>query len=111
MTEDNLKWTYLQLSHHILSKKSVYFVLDPRFKHIWLINYFVSFITNVFDAMDKEDYFGLRCICLKDLSIQLEKARKNKALKRQLLQSLAESVITSNIRTKRRPKQEARFEM
>ena len=57
--ENQVQWVTLQLSHHILSKRSIYFVLDCQFEQYKWFETCRHFIIDTFAELHDEDHFGL----------------------------------------------------
>ena len=59
LLESQVQWVTLQLSHHLLSKRSIYFVLDCQFEQYKWFEKCRHFILATFAELHDEDYFGL----------------------------------------------------
>ena len=101
--DSQVQWVTLQLSHHILSKRSIYFVLDCYFEQYKWFERCRNFIIDTFNELHNEDYFGL--LSLQDGSlynIDLEVVGANRSMKRTVLSEFADADILDGPKVKRR---------
>jgi len=93
----------LQLSHHVQSKRSVYFVLDCAFEQYEWFRKCREFIHSTFEDLNDQDYFGLLHLQEGSLyNILLEEAGKNREMKRNVLDSFMNLDIEGKIKRRNR---------
>ena len=80
------------MSHHIVERRSICFVLDTNFERFHQFEQCKKFVADTFDLLGDEDYFGL-CMVSDDtveatVNVPLDVKKKASAIKKSCLEEL-----------------------